>query len=260
MTTEPNTNTLNELLENLAGLLQQKGETLSTAESCTGGMVASELVGLPGASVFFKGGACTYWNDAKRDILGVPQDTLDRFGAVSEETALAMAEGARRIYKTDWAVSTTGTAGPDGGTKEKPVGLVRMAVVSDCKKIVFCEEFSGNRGQIRQKSVFKVLDALRGALSKKKMNRKAHTACRKCSGRRRILSSGDFRSEFPFGSCLGQAEKSQNSPSEKVLKTQKNPAEIRRFQPDLVGVSGFEPEASWSRTKRDTKLRHTPKA
>lgn len=167
MTTEPNTNTLNELLENLAGLLQQKGETLSTAESCTGGMVASELVGLPGASVFFKGGACTYWNDAKRDILGVPQDTLDRFGAVSEETALAMAEGARRIYKTDWAVSTTGIAGPDGGTKEKPVGFVWMAVVSDCKKIVFCEKFSGNRGQIRQKSVFKVLDALRGALTNK---------------------------------------------------------------------------------------------
>ena len=79
------------------------------------------------------------------------------------------------------------------------------------------------------------------------MNRKAHAACWKCSGRRRILSSGDFRSEFPFGSRLSQMENVQNSPSGKVLKTQKNPAEIRRFQPDLVGVSGFEPEASWSR-------------
>ena len=79
------------------------------------------------------------------------------------------------------------------------------------------------------------------------MNRNAHAAHRKCSGRRRILSSGAFRSEFPFGSGLGQTEKPQNSPSEKVLKTQKNPAEIERFQPDLVGVSGFEPEASWSR-------------
>ena len=93
-----------------------------------------------------------------------------------------------------------------------------------------------------------------------KMNRKAHAACRNCSGRRRFLASGAFRSEFPFGSGLGQTEKSQNSPSEKVLKTQKNPAKIERFQPDLVGVSGFEPEASWSRTKRDTKLRHTPLA
>ena len=79
------------------------------------------------------------------------------------------------------------------------------------------------------------------------MNRKAHTACQNCSGRRRILSSGAFRSEFPFGSRLGQTEKSQNSPSEKVRNMQKNPAEIGRFQPDLVGVSGFEPEASWSR-------------
>ena len=85
-------------------------------------------------------------------------------------------------------------------------------------------------------------------------------ACRKCSDRRQFFISGAFRSEFPFGSGLGQTEKSQNSPSEKVLKTQKNPAEINRFQPDLVGVSGFEPEASWSRTKRDTKLRHTPSA
>ena len=79
------------------------------------------------------------------------------------------------------------------------------------------------------------------------MNRKAHTACRNCSGRRRFFTSSAFRSEIPFGSGLGQTEKSQNSPSEKVLKTQKNPAEIGRFQPDLVGVSGFEPEASWSR-------------
>ena len=72
--------------------------------------------------------------------------------------------------------------------------------------------------------------------------------------------SGAFRSEFPFGLRLGQMENMQNSPSENVPKTQKNPAEIEKFQPDLVGVSGFEPEASWSRTKRDTKLRHTPSA
>ena len=79
------------------------------------------------------------------------------------------------------------------------------------------------------------------------MGRKTRTACRNCSGRRRFFTSGAFRSKILFGSRLGQTEKSQNSPSEKVLKTQKNPAEIRRFQPDLVGVSGFEPEASWSR-------------
>ena len=166
MTTEPNTNTLNELLENLAGLLQQKGETLSTAESCTGGMVASELVGLPGASVFFKGGACTYWNDAKRDILGVPQDTLDRFGAVSEETALAMAEGARRIYKTDWAVSTTGIAGPDGGTEEKPVGLVYIGCCVKGELTVKEYHFSGTRSQIREATTSAALILMRSCILK----------------------------------------------------------------------------------------------
>ena len=80
------------------------------------------------------------------------------------------------------------------------------------------------------------------------MGRKTRTACRKCSDRRRFFIFGAFRSEFPFGAGLGQTEKSQNSPSENIPKTQKNPAEIERFQPDLVGVSGFEPEASWSRT------------
>ena len=79
------------------------------------------------------------------------------------------------------------------------------------------------------------------------MNRNAHAAHRKCSGRRRFFIFGAFRSEFPFGSRLGQTEKSQNSPSEKVRNMQKNADEIERFQPDLVGVSGFEPEASWSR-------------
>ena len=80
-----------------------------------------------------------------------------------------------------------------------------------------------------------------------KKAKKDCAGCRKCSDRRQFFISGAFRSELPFGSGLGQTEKSQNSPSENVLKTQKNPAEIREFQPDLVGVSGFEPEASWSR-------------
>lgn len=93
-----------------------------------------------------------------------------------------------------------------------------------------------------------------------KKAKKDCAGCRKCSDRRQFFISGDFRSEFPFGSRLGQTENVQNSPSENVPKTQKNPAEINRFQPDLVGVAGLEPAASWSRTKRDTKLRHTPKA
>lgn len=152
------------LTETVAELLVGSGETLATAESCTGGMIASEIVNLPGASRFFTGGACTYRDEAKRDILGVPQATLDAYTAVSRETALAMAEGAKRIYRSDWALSTTGIAGPDGGTPEKPVGLVWIGLATPEKTFAFCENFSGNRGQIREKSVFKALDLLRRAI------------------------------------------------------------------------------------------------
>ncbi len=152
------------LLETVVELLRKRKETLSTAESCTGGMVASEMVNIPGASDVFKGGVCTYWNEAKEDILKVPPQTLDSFGAVSRETAAAMAEGARKLYNSDWAVSTTGIAGPGGGTREKPVGLVWMGVASPKETFIFCKKFSGNREQIREKSVFTVLDALRRAI------------------------------------------------------------------------------------------------
>ncbi len=156
------------LTETIAELLVERGETLSTAESCTGGMIASEIVNLPGASRFFAGGACTYRDEAKRDILGVPQATLDAHTAVSRETALAMAEGAKRIYRSDWAISTTGIAGPDGGTPEKPVGLVWIGVATPKKTFAFCKNFSGNRVQIREKSVFKALDLLRREILEQK--------------------------------------------------------------------------------------------
>lgn len=156
------------LVETIAALLENRSETLATAESCTGGMIASEIVNLPGASRIFKGGACTYWNDAKEQILGVPYEILEKFGAVSEETAKAMAEGARRLYRSDWAVSTTGVAGPDGGTPEKPVGLVWMAVAATDRTVAFYRKFSGDRTEIRQRSVFKVLDALRRLLIEQK--------------------------------------------------------------------------------------------
>ena len=155
---------LNSLVSEIAKLLAERGETLSTAESCTGGMIASSIVNVSGASSFFKGGACTYWNEAKHNILGVPQRILDKYTEVSEETALAMAEGARQIYNTDRAVSTTGVAGPNGGTPGKPVGFVWMGVASNCKKIALNVKFSGNREEIREKTVFKVLTLLRNAI------------------------------------------------------------------------------------------------
>jgi len=104
---------------------------VATAESCTGGAVAARLVAVSGSSAYFMGGVVPYANEAKRDLLGVPQETLERHGAVSVETALAMAQGARRAFGTDLAVSTTGVAGPGGGSAAKPVGLVYIALAAD---------------------------------------------------------------------------------------------------------------------------------
>lgn len=111
--------------------LHAAGKTLATAESCTGGLVAARLVGVSGSSAYFMGGVVSYSNAAKQHLLGVPQADLERYGAVSTETALAMARGARRAFGTDIAVSTTGVAGPTGGTPAKSVGLVYIALAVD---------------------------------------------------------------------------------------------------------------------------------
>ena len=105
------------------------GSTLAVAESCTGGLVAQKVVSVAGASRYFLGGVTAYSNDAKARLLGVSQETLEKHGAVSAATALAMARGARARFLSGWAVATTGVAGPDGGTPEKPVGTVWIGVV-----------------------------------------------------------------------------------------------------------------------------------
>lgn len=118
-----------EPLEGEVGnLLMGRGWTLAAAESCTGGRISSKVVSVPGASRYFLGGICAYDNRAKMELLGVPEATLARWGAVSEEVALTMVRGARARFGASCAVSTTGVAGPDGGTLEKPVGTVWMAV------------------------------------------------------------------------------------------------------------------------------------
>ncbi|MBY6187837.1 competence/damage-inducible protein A [Marinobacter hydrocarbonoclasticus] len=111
-------------------LLLQKGQTLATAESCTGGMVASQLVDLAGSSAYLTAGLVTYSNEAKQSLLGVSTATLDSFGAVSLETVVEMAQGARERMGTDMAVSISGIAGPEGGTEEKPVGTVCFALAT----------------------------------------------------------------------------------------------------------------------------------
>ncbi len=140
--------------------LKAKKQTLSLAESCTGGLVAAMLTDIPGTSAFFKEGWVTYSNDAKLKQLGVPQEILDAHGAVSEETARFMAQGARREANTDWAISVTGIAGPDGGSPEKPVGLVYVAVAGADGTTVKQFNFHGDRQQIRIRSAKNALYSL----------------------------------------------------------------------------------------------------
>ncbi len=118
-------------MEEVVGdLLRRAGKTLATAESCTGGLVGSRITDVAGSSDYYRGGIVAYSNDLKKDVLGVSRSTLAMFGAVSEETACEMASGVRRLTGADLAVATTGIAGPGGGTEEKPVGTVAVALAA----------------------------------------------------------------------------------------------------------------------------------
>jgi nicotinamide-nucleotide amidase len=116
-------------MESVVGrLLAESGSTVVTAESCTGGLIAERITDVPGSSVYFRGGVVAYSNEAKMSLLGVPMDLIEAHGAVSEPVVRAMAEGALRRFETDFAVATSGISGPAGGTAEKPVGLVWIAL------------------------------------------------------------------------------------------------------------------------------------
>ena len=146
--------------EKLVALLKAQGLTCATAESCTGGGVGSAITAVPGSSAVFAGGVISYSNDVKREVLGVSSDILQNVGAVSAETAAQMAEGARKLLKTDLAVSLTGIAGPDGGSEEKPVGLVWFGLAT--KDGVRTEKciFRGDRAQVRAQAVTHALGML----------------------------------------------------------------------------------------------------
>ncbi|MCP9746861.1 competence/damage-inducible protein A [Lacihabitans sp. CS3-21] len=119
----------NEEIEKSVGkILNESGTSLSVAESCTGGYLSHLLTSIPGSSAYFMGGVVSYSNEAKMDVLKVKQETLTKFGAVSEQTVIEMAEGVRNVMKTTYGIATSGIAGPDGGTDEKPVGTVWLAV------------------------------------------------------------------------------------------------------------------------------------
>ena len=129
-------------------ILCKRGLTLATAESCTGGTIASRFTAMAGASTYFLGGVVAYANEAKRDILGVNYDDIMKHGAVSECVARQMAEGVRRITGADYAIATTGIAGPTGGSEAKPVGTVWMAVATPTKTIAVMRNCGTDRGQI----------------------------------------------------------------------------------------------------------------
>ena len=132
---------------------KEKKLKIACAESCTGGLVGAALTEFPGSSEIFNGSAVTYSNEAKKNILGVKENTLKNFGAVSEQCALEMAQGALKIYDSDIAVSITGIAGPDGGSELKPVGTVCFGVASKNEAKTFTEKFTGSRADIRNEAV-----------------------------------------------------------------------------------------------------------
>lgn len=153
------------LVQVVADLLLKNNITLATAESCTGGLISQQLTDIPGISGVFMGGAVTYSNDAKEEYVGVKQDTLLKYGAVSRQTAREMAEGVRSRLKTDIGVSVTGIAGPGGGTAEKPVGLVYIGLSSEKGTFVKELRLFGSRSRIRTVTALNVFDLIRRQVS-----------------------------------------------------------------------------------------------
>lgn len=145
-------------------LLRANGLTATCAESCTGGLLSARLVNVPGVSEIYKSGLVTYSNKAKRKLLGVKKATLQKYGAVSEQTAEEMAKGAAALTKADVAVAVTGIAGPDGGTEEKPVGTVYIACAVKGKTVVKKYQFSGNRSKVREATVSEALVLMRSCI------------------------------------------------------------------------------------------------
>ena len=142
-------------------LLTQRHLTLATAESCTGGAIAARFTAMPGASAYFRCGVVSYTVEAKHDLLGVSLDDIDRYGVVSEPVVRAMAEGMRRTAHADYAVATTGVAGPAGGTPECPVGTVWMAVAGPQGTVAVCRQSGSDRGQIIDRASGQAIALLR---------------------------------------------------------------------------------------------------
>ena len=154
------------ILKKVSSYLKKKHLTIATAESCTGGLIAHTLTNVSGSSEYFDRGVVSYSNKAKMELLGVSEKTLYQYGAVSEQTARAMAKGLREHSKVDMVIATTGIAGPTGGTKEKPVGLVYIAIATSASIVVKQFNFTRNRLQNKQSACMAALHMLLDYLSK----------------------------------------------------------------------------------------------
>jgi nicotinamide-nucleotide amidase len=154
-----------ESLEEIVGyLLAMNGKTVAVAESCTAGALGARITRVPGSSDYFRGGVVAYSDDLKKRLLGVKAGTLRKHGAVSREVALEMARGAKDRGRADCGIGITGVAGPGGGSADKPVGLVHVAVVVNRRSRACEQRFRGDREAVRQMAVQAALELLRRAL------------------------------------------------------------------------------------------------
>ncbi len=149
-----------KFLDGLTDALKSTGSTFSLAESCTGGLIGALITEKPGSSDYFLGSAVTYSNYSKNRLIGVSQDTLRDYGAVSEQTALEMAEGSLEVFNGNFAASVTGIAGPGGGTEMKPVGTVCIGLTNGRRFVTFTKHFDGNRSEIRKSAADEVFRLL----------------------------------------------------------------------------------------------------
>jgi len=151
----------------IGSILREKGWTLSVAESCTGGLVSDRITNISGSSDYFEGGIVSYSNRAKTIQLSIPVRVLEQYGAVSSQVAGRMAQGVRKAFRTTFGLSTTGVAGPTGGTKKTPVGRVFIAISEGKRTRVSKETFNGTRQTIKRKAAERSLILLHGFLLEK---------------------------------------------------------------------------------------------
>ncbi|HAN21789.1 MAG: hypothetical protein A2Y15_00200 [Clostridiales bacterium GWF2_36_10] len=155
------------IVKELIMLLTEKNMKIATAESCTGGLIAQMITSVSGASAVFDCGVVAYSNEIKKSLLGVKAETLEKYGAVSEQTAFEMAQGVRILSNADIAVSVTGIAGPGGGSAEKPVGTVCIGVSTELKNITKSFHFDGDRDEVRKMTAEAALELVMYMLKNK---------------------------------------------------------------------------------------------